>query len=322
MRILIADDELMSRRLLEKTMQRAGYEVTAVDNGQLAAAELCKPEGPRLALLDWIMPGLDGPGVCREVRKRKDHSYVYMILLTSKEKKEDVVAGLESGADDYLTKPFDPEELKARLRTGNRILDLEDRLIEAREEMRFQATHDALTSIWNRGVIMELLGRELTRARRENKCTAILLGDLDHFKNINDTYGHLAGDEVLKETARRLVSSVRSYDYVGRFGGEEFLVTLNNCDPAFGLARAEKIRKTIADLPVETSAGAISVSMSFGLLLSQEWGYMSVVELLHEVDTALYAAKAAGRNCVKHAAPKVQTDSAREPAPEPAWRRR
>jgi diguanylate cyclase (GGDEF)-like protein len=322
MRILIADDELMSRRLLEKTMQRAGYDVTAVANGQLAAAELCKPEGPRLALLDWIMPELDGPGVCREVRKRKDQSYVYMILLTSKERKEDVVAGLESGADDYLTKPFDPEELKARLRTGKRILDLEDRLIEAREGMRFQATHDALTSLWNRGVIMDLLGRELTRARRENKCTAILLGDLDHFKNINDTFGHLAGDEVLKETARRLVSSVRSYDFVGRFGGEEFLVTLNNCDPAFGLARTEKIRKTIAESPVETSAGPVPISISFGLLLSQEWGYMSVVELLHEVDTALYGAKAAGRNCVKLAAPKAQPDVAREFAPEPAWRRR
>jgi len=309
MRILIADDELMSRRLLEKTMQRAGYEVTAVENGRLAADALCKPEGPRLALLDWIMPELDGPGVCREVRKRKDQSYVYMILLTSKERKEDVVAGLGSGADDYLTKPFDPEELKARLRTGTRILDLEDRLIEAREDMRFQATHDALTSLWNRGVIMELLARELTRSRREAKCTAILLGDLDHFKNINDTYGHLAGDEVLKETARRLVSSVRSYDFVGRFGGEEFLVTLNNCDPAFGLARAEKIGKIIADQPVETSAGSIAVSMSFGLLLSQEWGYLSVGDLLHEVDTALYAAKAAGRNCIKVAVPKGQQDA-------------
>jgi len=322
MRILIADDELVSRRLLEKTMQRAGYEVTAVENGQSAAAELCKPEGPRLALLDWIMPALDGPGVCREVRKRRDHSYVYMILLTSKEKKEDVVAGLESGADDYLTKPFDPEELKARLRTGKRILDLEDRLIEAREEMRFQATHDALTSLWNRAVVMELLGRELTRARRENKCTAILLGDLDHFKNINDTYGHLAGDEVLKETARRLVSSVRSYDFVGRFGGEEFLVTLNNCDPSFGLARAEKIRKNIAERPVQTSAGSLPISMSFGLLLSQEWGYLSVKELLREVDLALYAAKAAGRDCVKVAAPKAQADNAQEFASEPVWRRR
>lgn len=321
MRILIADDELMSRRLLEKTLQRASYEVTAVENGRLAADALSKPEGPRLALLDWIMPELDGPGVCREVRKRKDHSYVYMILLTSKEKKEDVVAGLESGADDYLTKPFDPEELKARLRTGTRILDLEDRLIEAREQMRFQATHDALTSLWNRGVMMELLARELTRSRREGKCTAILLGDIDHFKNVNDTYGHLAGDEVLKETARRLVSSVRSYDFVGRFGGEEFLVTLNNCDPAFGLARAEKIRKTIADHPIETSAGLISVSMSFGLLLSQEWGYQSVVELLHEVDTALYGAKAAGRNCVKVAVSKVQPDDALEMAPELMRRR-
>src|SRR5215470_7761875 len=297
MRMLIADDELTSRRLLQRTLERAGYEVTAVENGQRAVEELCKPEGPKLALLDWVMPELDGPGVCREVRKRKEQSYVYMILLTSREKKEDVVAGLGSGADDYLTKPFDPEELKARLRTGMRILDLEDRLIEAREQMRYQATHDPLTSLWNRGVIMEMLERELARSEREGKCTAILLGDLDHFKNINDTSGHLAGDEVLKETARRLVSSVRSYDFVGRFGGEEFLVTLNNCDPAFGLARAEKIREIIADRPVETSAGSIAVSMSFGLLLSQEWRYVSVAELLHEVDLALYAAKAAGRNC-------------------------
>src|SRR5712692_458449 len=136
MKILIADDEAMSRRLLQTTMERAGYEVTAVENGRLAADELCKSEGPKLALLDWVRPELDGPGVCREVRKRKEQSYVYMILLTSKESKEDVVTGLKSGADDYLTKPFDPEELKARLRTGMRILDLEDRLVEAREEMR------------------------------------------------------------------------------------------------------------------------------------------------------------------------------------------
>ena len=222
MKILIADDEVMSRRLLQKTMERAGYEVTAVENGRLAADELCKPNGPKLALLDWMMPELDGPGVCREVRKRQEHSYVYMVLLTSKEKKEDIVAGLKSGADDYLTKPFDAEELKARLRTGMRILDLEDRLVEAREEMRFQATHDALTSLWNRGMIMDLLGREIARTKREGKSAAILLGDLDHFKKVNDTYGHLAGDEVLKETARRLLSSVRSYDFVGRWGGKNF----------------------------------------------------------------------------------------------------
>jgi len=305
MRILIADDEAMSRRLLQKTLERAGYEVLAVENGRQAADQLCVTNGPKLALLDWVMPELDGPGVCREVRKRKEQSYVYMVLLTSKEAKEDVVAGLGSGADDYLTKPFDAEELKARLRTGLRILDLENRLVEAREEMRFKAMHDSLTSLWNRGMILELLGRELSRSRREHVSTAILLCDLDHFKNVNDTFGHLAGDEVLRETARRLLSSVRSYDFVGRYGGEEFLVVLNNCDPAFGFVRAEQIRKTIAQCPVQTSNGVVPVSMSLGVLLSHEWGLRSVEELLQEADLALYAAKAAGRNCVKVASPNT-----------------
>ena len=318
MRMLIADDELTSRRLLQKTLERAGYEVIPVEDGRRAADELCRPDGPKLALLDWVMPELDGPGVCREVRKLKEQSYVYMILLTSKEKKEDVVAGLESGADDYLTKPFDPEELKARLRTGMRILDLENRLIEAREQMRFQATHDALTSLWNRGVTMELLERELARSRRERKCTALVLADLDHFKNINDTHGHLVGDQVLKEIARRLQSAVRSYDFVGRYGGEEFLIALHNCNPAHGLARAEEIRKTIAEQPVETISGSIPVTMSLGLLLSDDWGKTRVEDLLQEVDAALYAAKAAGRNCVRLATPKTHSEDARVTTPEPA----
>jgi two-component system cell cycle response regulator len=305
MRILIADDELMSRKLLQRTLERAGYEVTAVGNGRVAVDQLCPANGPRLALLDWVMPELDGLGVCREVRKRKEQSYVYMILLTSKESKEDVVTGLESGADDYLTKPFDPEELKARLRTGLRILNLEDRLVEAREQMRFQATHDGLTALWNRGMIIDLLGRELARSVREHFSTAILMCDLDHFKNVNDTYGHLVGDDVLRETAKRLLASVRSYDFVGRYGGEEFLVVLNNCNPSHALARAEEIRKAIAQRPVPSSSGPIPVTMSLGLLMNQEWGRRPVEELLHEADAALYAAKAAGRNCVRIASPNL-----------------
>jgi two-component system cell cycle response regulator len=317
-RILIADDEALSRRLLQKTLERAGYEVIAVENGRQAADHICKMDGPRLALLDWVMPELDGPGVCSEVRKRKDQSYVYMVLLTSKEAKEDVVAGLESGADDYLTKPFNPDELKARLRTGLRILGLEDRLVEAREEMRFKASHDALTTLWNRSVILELLGRELSRSHRENATTVIILCDLDHFKGVNDSFGHLVGDEVLRETAKRLLASVRSYDFVGRYGGEEFLLVLNNCDPAFALARAQEIRNTVAQRPVQTSTGPVPVTMSLGLLLSHEWGTRTVEELLHEADTALYAAKRAGRNCVKVASPNAASGISDSRVVEPA----
>jgi two-component system cell cycle response regulator len=309
-RILIADDEVLSRRLLEKTLERAGYEVTAVENGRLAVEQLSEPAGPRLALLDWVMPELDGPGVCREVRKHQEQAYVYMVLLTSKESKEDIVAGLESGADDYLTKPFNVEELKARLRTGERILHLEGRLVEAREQMRFKATHDALTSIWNRGVIMDLLGRELSRSQRESGCTIVLLGDVDHFKSINDTYGHPVGDEVLQEIARRLLLSIRSYDFVGRYGGEEFLMVLNNCKPQFADARAEEIRKAVGSRPIQTGSGPLQVTMSFGLLLSHDWGVRPVEELLHEVDAALYAAKATGRNCVKLAKPDLSREKA------------
>ena len=307
MKILIADDEALSRRLLEKTLERAGYEVTAVENGSLAVQHLTRPDGPRLALLDWMMPELDGPAVCREVRKHVERSYAYMVLLTSKESKEDIVAGLESGADDYLTKPFNADELKARLRTGERILHLEDRLVEAREQMRFKATHDALTSIWNRGVIMDLLGRELSRSQREKGCTIVLLGDLDHFKSINDTYGHPVGDEVLREIARRLLSSIRSYDLVGRYGGEEFLMVLNNCKPQYAEARAEEIRAAIGSRPVQIASGPLQVTMSFGLLLSQDWGVRPVEEFLYEVDAALYAAKAAGRNCVRLAKPDTSS---------------
>src|ERR1700736_4186211 len=301
----VADDAVFSRRLLENLLSRAGYKVISVRNGLLASEQLCRQIGPRLGRLDWEMPELDGPGVCQKVRRQKDLNYVYMILLTAKEAKSDIVAGLSAGADDYLTKPFDPEELKARLRTGQRILDLEDRLVEAREEMRFQATHDGLTTLWNRGVIVDLLGRELARSRRERVSTAILMCDLDHFKSVNDTYGHLAGDDVLKETAKRLLSSVRSYDFVGRYGGEEFLVVLNNCNPAYAFARAEEICKSIAHLPVQTSSGAVPITMSLGLLLSQEWGFLPLEELLQQADAALYAAKAAGRNCVKVAIPKI-----------------
>ena len=322
MKILIADDDALSRRLLEKALERAGYEVTAVENGKQAFEQLCKLDGPRLALLDWVMPELDGPGVCRAVRTRSEQTYVYMVLLTSKGSKEETVAGLESGADDYLTKPFNAEELRARLRVGERILLLEDRLVEARENMRFRATHDPLTSLLNRGAVMDLLTRELHRSYREQKSAAIILGDVDHFKRVNDTMGHAVGDEVLIEVANRLLGCVRSYDFVGRYGGEEFIVVLSNCDPDFAPARAEEIRKAISNRPVISAKGPVPVTMSFGLLQTGEWGLKPLEELLHEVDIALYEAKSAGRNCLRLARPAVKAEPAPPPLPQSVRLRR
>ena len=299
MKILVAEYDALSRLLLEKALEKAGYEIVAVDNGKRALHELEREDSPRLALLDWMMPELDGVEVCRLIRAKKEQPYFYLILLSSKESKQEIVEGLESGADDYLTKPFDVDELKARLRAGERILQLEDRLVEARESMRFQATHDRLTSLWNRGVIVELLSREVSRSRREKNCTVVMLCDLDHFKEVNDTYGHTAGDDVLREVSRRLHSVVRSYDMVGRYGGEEFLVVLNKCDPASALARADNVRNAIGAKPITLAGKPLIVTMSVGLALSSEFQGSGVDEIISEADKALYAAKAAGRNCVR-----------------------
>jgi len=182
------------------------------------------------------------------------------------------------------------------------LLRLEGRLVEARENMRFKATHDSLTSLFNRGVIVELLGREISRSRRERVPTAILLCDVDHFKNINDTHGHLIGDEVLQQ-------AVRSYDYVGRHGGEEFLIILNNCDPVSAPRRAEEIRRSLSDTPVHTSVGPLLLTMSMGVHQTQNWGVRTVEELLHEVDSAMYAAKAAGRNRISFTKLDISSDA-------------
>lgn len=317
MKILIAEDDSLSRVMLERTLQRAGYEVTSVENGILALQALNIEDPPRMALLDWVMPEMDGVAVCREVRHRKERAYTYLILLSSKESKRDIVQGLESGADDYLTKPFDADELKARLRAGGRILELEDRLVEARESMRFQATHDLLTSLWNRGVIVELLSGEVNRSRREKNCTALMMCDIDRFKQVNDQYGHATGDDVLREVSRRLRNSVRSYDMVGRYGGEEFLVVLNKCDPASALARAENLRAMMARKPIQTASESLRITISVGLALTTDFVKCGVDEIIHEADMAMYAAKAAGRNCVRIAKPAA-TEPGNEEAPADA----
>jgi two-component system cell cycle response regulator len=298
-KILLADDDPVSRRLMERMLQRGGYEVITVENGREAARELTAAGGPRLALIDWMMPELDGPAVCREVRSRIDGAYVYILLLTSKQSSEDIVKGLQAEADDYLTKPCHPAELKARLHTGRRILQLEDKLVEAREDMRFKATHDALTSLWDRGAILALLRSELSRSKREHSSVSVLLCDIDHFKQVNDVHGHQVGDEVLEEVSTRLLDAVRPYDAVGRYGGEEFLIVLNGCSAEDLEVRAEQARKAICGRVFSTSDGSILVSMSIGAITIQDWDKTDAIEpFLKEADEALYRAKAAGRNRV------------------------
>ncbi len=303
MKILIADDEPMSRRMLQALLLKWGYEVMVTADGAAAWEALRLPDAPRMALLDWMMPGQNGIDVCRSVRRTRPEPYTYILLLTAKDAKESVVEGLEAGADDYLTKPFHPQELKARIRVGLRLLDLEDNLVQAREAMRYKATHDTLTGVWNRGTILEMLEREVWRSRREGASLGLLIADLDHFKSVNDTYGHLAGDAVLRDVTRRMQADVRPYDAVGRYGGEEFLVLLPGCNGAETLEKAERMRETIIREPVPTEAGILKVTMSVGAVTTQDWPSDSANQLMHMADVALYRAKAEGRNRTVMAGP-------------------
>jgi diguanylate cyclase (GGDEF)-like protein len=296
MKILIADDSLVSRRMLQALLLKWGYEVVSVEDGDAAWKTLQGTDAPRMALLDWMMPGQNGVDVCRALRKVRPEPYTYLLLLTAKDAKESVVEGLESGADDYLTKPFNPQELKARIRVGLRLLELEDKLVQARETMRFKATHDTLTGVLNRGAILETLDREVWRSQREGRSLGVLIADLDHFKSVNDTYGHLAGDIVLREISKRMEADVRSYDAVGRYGGEEFLILLPGCNGVAVREKAEHLRDVIARQPVSTEAGELTITLSIGGVATADWPADSATRILQMADLALYRAKEEGRN--------------------------
>jgi len=219
------------------------------------------------------------------------------VLLTSKQGSEDIVSGLDAGADDYITKPCHPAELRARLHTGCRILSLEEELVKARDEMHYKATHDALTGIWNRASILTQVTSALERSVHEKAATSVLLCDVDHFKQVNDTYGHLVGDTVLQEVARRLTKAVRSYDAVGRYGGEEFLVLLRHCEESTLESRCEDLRLAIGSHPILAESNELKVSVSVGAASCTQWQPGTPVErILARADAALYRAKSEGRN--------------------------
>ena len=193
MNILIADDDLVSRRVLRAALLNLGHDVVEVEDGVKAIEALSRPDAPSLAIVDWMMPGVDGIAVCQTVRQNPGR-YVYVILLTSKDAPTDMIEALDAGADDFLTKPFNVGELRARLKAGERVLALQDDLLRSQEVLKHEATHDQLTGLWNRGRILDELGRELRRNRRESTTLAVVMADVDHFKRVNDSHGHAVGD--------------------------------------------------------------------------------------------------------------------------------
>jgi two-component system, cell cycle response regulator len=309
-RVLIAEDDPVSCHLLKSFLVKWDYDVAVVTDGMAALKILEADDTPRLAVLDWMMPGMEGVQICQRIRERKNRPYVYVLLLTARSEKRDLLRGLELGADDYLTKPFDSEELRARLLVGERILTLQDDLIAAREELRFRATHDLLTGISNRGTVMDALRNELSRQVREQRSFGVILVDIDHFKNVNDTYGHLCGDEVLQAVSRRLKECVRPYDTVGRYGGEEFLIIASAANTKGTLALAERIRSVLESKPVVTHAGEVRITASLGAAISTDTQGGDPQTILRLADKALYRAKELGRNRTELAGSPESTSSA------------
>jgi two-component system cell cycle response regulator len=298
MKILLVEDSYIERRKLGANLTDWGFEYQSVGSGTEAVKLLESSNPPDLVLLDWLLPGLDGIDVLRRIRKLTQGSYIYTVMLTAKTYKKDRITAMDAGADDYLAKPIDPTELRSRIVVGKRILDLQ-------QSLRFAATHDFLTNLLNRSEILVALQREIARGGREHNCMSIILGDLDHFKRINDTLGHAAGDEVLKEVARRLKVDLRPYDLVGRYGGEEFLILLPGCNLENGIRRADAIRSLVCKDPIETPFGTASATMSMGVTATSDTRDCSVSELLRQADLSLYEAKKKGRNRVEVFSPSA-----------------
>lgn len=296
MRILLADDDSVTQHLLSRTLQLAGFDPVIVGDGLEAWARLQAEYFPVL-IVDWVMPGLDGPSLIRQVRSTSFSGYVYTILLTSRQAQDDRVDGLESGADDFLTKPVDLRELRARLAVARRIIRLETRLREVNARLSYQASHDRLTDLFNRPTITEYAESELSRMHRTGHELSLTLLDLDDFKAINDRYGHLSGDAALRHVARRITAAVRPYDWVGRWGGEEFLIVLPEASIDQAMAVAERVRASIAAEALALSTDQlVSLTVSGGVTCTAGREEVSVDKLFAEADTALYRAKAAGRN--------------------------
>jgi diguanylate cyclase (GGDEF)-like protein len=304
MKILLVEDSAVDRHNIGSYLKEWHLDFIAVDSGTKAMQILESPNPPTMALLDWLLPGIDGIELCRRIRTLGANGrYIYTVMLTAKNRKQDLLTAMAAGADDYLAKPVDASELRARIMVGKRILDLQ-------QSLGFAATHDFLTDLLNRSEIISALQRELSRSEREGKPATVIMADVDHFKPINDSMGHAAGDTVLKEVAQRLKSDLRPYDLAGRYGGEEFLLILPACDLQTGIRRADEIRQIVARSPIPTGCGTTNITVSMGVTLTPCTRGHSLASVLQQADTALYIAKKNGRNRVEAFSSAVRGASA------------
>jgi two-component system, cell cycle response regulator len=298
--ILLAEDNDIARKYLEKILNKAGYSVVPVENGK-KALEMFHQRFFSIVLTDWLMPEMSGLELCEAIRQKENKGYVFIVLLTAKDSKQDIIRGLEAGADDYLTKPVNYGELIARLNSGTRILHLEKNLKEANEKIRILSITDPLTGCYNRGYMMPKFALEVKRGGRYMRPLSLIFCDLDHFKQINDTYGHQAGDHVLKEFALCINELIRAdVDWITRYGGEEFLLILPETPPESAYGVAERIRLAFAERKIVWDGVTIPVTASFGVTgFDESTNDFDITPdaIIKEADQNLYRSKREGRNC-------------------------
>jgi two-component system cell cycle response regulator len=298
-RVLIVDDDELVLRRLSALVLLGGYETHTATSG--AAALRILSETPcQIVLTDWHMPDMDGLTLCCQLRSRENDGYIYILLVTVRSARSDIIAGLAAGADDYVVKGATTEELLARIGVGRRITQLERSLRVSNRENRRISVTDALTGVRNRRFLMKYLPRELERARHCGKPLAVLSCDIDHFKQVNDNYGHEAGDEILQEFVKRAAGCIRQpTGWIARSGGEEFVLVLPQSNQNEASYTAARLREALAANPIPTSAGPLAITVSIGIAVletEQELGAASVLGMLRAADRGLYASKRLGRD--------------------------